>query len=313
MPLLAVEAAKLSNNQLMRGVIEEVIDMDFLYRYLPFTRVEGKAHVYNRENALASAQFITVNVDVPESATTFTEVSVTLRIIAGDVDVDNFLQQVQSDHNDQKATQVAFKAKAVARLFSDKLVNGDASTAYNLSALGGGGSVTNVEFDGMDILTVGGQIVTNGTNGGALSFDKLDELMDKVPLGIDAFVASRRTIRDYKKLMRALSNVSPEMVTVPGTAFTTVGYAGKPILLNDFISNAKTVGSSADCSTVYAARFNEDDGFFGLFNGDSAGWTIQEIGQLEKRDATRTRVKWYVAAGLRSTKSLAKMTGVRSI
>lgn len=309
MALLAAEALKLSNNDLIRGIVEEIIDVDDTFSLLPFVQTEGKAFVYNRENSLATAQFIVPNVDVPESATSFTEVSVTLRILIGDVDVDNFLNTTLSDTNSQKAVQIAHKAKAIARKFSQNFVAGVASTAYDLSALGGGASVTNVEFDGIDTLCQ--NTVTNGTNGGALTFDKLDELIDKVKLGPDALVMSRRTIRDYKKLNRAVTSVSPEYIQL-ANGRNALAYSGVPILMNEFISEAKTVGSSTDCSTVYAARFNEVDGVHGLYGGPNAGFQVIEIGQLEKRDATRTRVRWYCAIALRATHALAKLTGIRS-
>lgn len=312
MALLEAEAKKLSNNDLVRGVIEEIIDVDQTFQLLPFVKTEGKAYVYNRENSLASAQFIKVSVDVPESATTFTEVSVTLRIIAGDVDVDNFMQATYSDTNDQKSVQVAFKAKAMQRLWSDKFINGVSSTAYDLTALGGGGAETNVEFDGMDTLAT--QVVfANGAtagNGAAFNIDRLDVLIDTVRTGMDAFVFSRRALRDYKKTLRALSAVTPEYITLANGS-TALAYAGKPILMNDFISDAKTVGTSTDCTTIYAAKMNEVDGLHGVFSGPSAGFQVIDIGQLEKRDATRTRIKWYCALALKSTKSLAKLTGVR--
>ncbi|MDR8305885.1 phage major capsid protein, partial [Acinetobacter baumannii] len=55
MPLLREEAEKLSNNQLVQGVVEEIIDRDDLFAILPFTQVNGKAYVYNREKTLGGA------------------------------------------------------------------------------------------------------------------------------------------------------------------------------------------------------------------------------------------------------------------
>ncbi|MGL3036158.1 hypothetical protein [Acinetobacter baumannii] len=43
MPLLREEAEKLSNNQLVQGVVEEIIDRDDLFAVLPFVQVNGKA------------------------------------------------------------------------------------------------------------------------------------------------------------------------------------------------------------------------------------------------------------------------------
>lgn len=312
MPLLQAEALKLSNNDLIRGIVEEIIDVDDTFALLPFTHTQGKAYVYNRENVLADASFILPNLNVPESATSFTEVSVTLRILIGDVDVDNFINTAYSDTNSQKAVQVAHKAKAIARKFAKTFIEGDSATTFDLSALGGPASVANVEFDGIDKLCPAGQVVSNGTNGAVLSFDKLDELIDTVKLGPDAFVMSRRTIRDFKKLLRSLTHVSPEYIQL-SNGRQALAYAGIPILLNDFIKDDKTVGTAAGvCSTVYAARFNEADGVHGVYTGANAGFDVIEIGQLEGKDSTRTRVRWYCALALKATHALAKLVGVKA-
>lgn len=112
MPLLKVEAEKLSNNMLEAGVIEEIIDRDDLFAIFPFMRVNGKAYVYNREKAISEAPFVDPNETITEGAATFDEVTTTLKIIAGDVDVDKFLQTTMGDTNNQKAIQILEKLKA---------------------------------------------------------------------------------------------------------------------------------------------------------------------------------------------------------
>lgn len=312
MPLLITEAQKLSNTDLIRGIVEEIIDVDDTFSLLPFVYTEGKTYTYNRENVLAGADFSLPNVDVEESATSFTEVSATLRILIGDVDVDNFLAATMSDVNDQKAVQVAHKAKAVARKFSDTFINGDTTTVYNLATRGGADGVTNVQFDGIDKLTPAGQVLAAGANGGVLTFDLMDSLLDQVKLGADVLVMSKRTIRDYKKLLRSLSSVTPEYVQL-SNGRNVIAYAGTPILRNDFIRDNDAQGTSGNvCSTVFAARFNEVDGVHGVYGGPTMGFAVQEIGQLEKRDATRTRVKWYCTIALKATHSLARLDGVLS-
>ena len=313
MPLLIAEAQKLSTVDMVRGIVEEIIDVDQTFSLLPFVATEGKAYVYNREGTLAGAHFLLPNLDVPESATTFVEVTATLKILIGDVDVDNFINSTLSDTNSQKSIQIAHKAKAIARKFADTFVNGEAARVHDLSVISNGpAAATNVEFDGLHKLLQPGKTVSNGANGGALSFDKLDELIDAVKLGPDVFVASRRTIRDLKKLYRSLSSVTPEYVQLQNGS-SILAYAGIPVLLNDFIKDDKTVGTSTGvCSTVFAARFNEVDGVHGIYGGGTLGFAITEIGQLEKRDATRTRVKWYVSLALKATHSLAALEGVKS-
>jgi hypothetical protein len=85
-------------------------------------------------------------------------------------------------------------------------------------------------------------------------------------------------------------------------------YDGIPIGVNDWISDAQTVGSSTDCSTIYAVQFGEG-GLVGLTS--PGGLQVERVGSLESKDASRTRVKWYVATALFNTLKLAKLTGVR--
>ena len=124
MALLALEAKKLSNNQLVAGIIEEIIYKDELFARLPFTSVNGKAYVYNRENTIATADFLTVDDIITSGESTFTEVTANLKVLIGDVDVDKFLQSTMSDTNNQKAVQIALKAKGLGIKFKQTLIKG---------------------------------------------------------------------------------------------------------------------------------------------------------------------------------------------
>ena len=42
------------------------------------------------------------------------------------------------------------------------------------------------------------------------------------------------------------------------------------------------------------------------------GLQVERVGSLETKDATRTRVKWYVSIALYNTVKLAKLIGVRN-
>ncbi len=87
-------------------------------------------------------------------------------------------------------------------------------------------------------------------------------------------------------------------------------YNGVPIFINDYISDAKTVGTSSDCSTVYCFTMGEaDQGVVGLTA--PGGMQVEQIGELESKDATRLRVMWYSAIAVLSTLSLARLIGVR--
>jgi hypothetical protein len=300
MPLLRVEAEKLSNNQLVAGVIEEIIEKDELFALLPFVGVNGKAYVYDRENALPTADFLDPNDTVNEGAGTFTEVTAKLRILAGDVDVDKFLQETMGDTNDQKATQIALKAKAVARKFKQTLANGDSA-------------VDTKSFDGLQKQVAAGQTITAGANGAALTLSMLDELCDTVPNGADCLVMRPGTIRAYRSLLYATGGIVPAMVEIPNFGVPVLAHNGVPIVRNDFLPGNETQGASSVCCSVYAARMNELDGLHGLFGGASAGLRIEELGTVQNKDAERIRVKWYAGMALKSTKSLARLKGITNI
>jgi hypothetical protein len=69
-------------------------------------------------------------------------------------------------------------------------------------------------------------------------------------------------------------------------------YDGIPIEINDFQSDAETMGTDTATSSLYACYCDEAEGIVGLQNG-----TIEviPIGQPETKDAFRTRIRWYVA------------------
>ena len=85
-------------------------------------------------------------------------------------------------------------------------------------------------------------------------------------------------------------------------------YDGIPIGVSDWISDAQTVDASTDCSIIYAFQTGEG-ARAGL--GGPGGLQVERVGSLETKDATRTRVKWYVSIALFNSSKLAKLISVR--
>lgn len=294
MPLLKDEAAKLSNNQLVSGVITEIIDRDDLFAVLPFVGVNGKAYVYNRENQLATAAWLDPNDTVPEGASTFTEVTTNLRILAGDVDVDKFLASTMSDTNNQLAIQIAAKAKGMGREFRKTLAQGDHETQQK-------------QFDGVQKLVDTKQVIDAGKK--ALTFSMLDELLDKVPLGADCIMMRPGTYRAYLSLLRATSGTNAPLVMMENFGRPMLTHNGVPIIVNEFLK----LDEGDDACSIYAMRLNETDGLHGIYGGSNAGIVVEDIGTVQNKDATRTRLKWYCGLALKSTKSLACLKGITNM
>ena len=302
MPLLRVEAEKLSNNALEQGVIEEIIDKDAMFALMPFKRITGKAYVYNREKTLSEASFLDPYDTVPEGGATFDEVVSKLRILIGDVDVDNFLDETMGDTNDQTAIQIAAKAKGMARKFQRTLATGDSGADAKV-------------FDGIAELCDANQINPVAANGGALTFEKLDQLLRMVPLGADALVMRGGTHDAVLAMLRNLGGTTPDHITLPNhTDIRVPVYRGVPILINDFLPGDEVQGTSGPTTcSIYAVRFNESDGMHGIFGGPTAGMRVESIGTIQNKDAQRYRMKWYVGTALKSTKSLARLKGLTNI
>src|SRR3990172_4613256 len=190
MALTLVEAAKLSNDILLTGVVETIIKDSPILQRMPFIEIVGNGLTYNRENAAPSAAFFDVGDTWTESTPTFTQQTVALKIMGGDADIDNFLIATRSNLQDLQTEVIQLKAKAVRDLFEQTFVTGDA-TANPKS------------FDGLDKLVDAAQSISMGVNGGSLTLDKLDELIDLVKGGKpDILVMSRRSRRSVNKLAR---------------------------------------------------------------------------------------------------------------
>lgn len=301
MPLLREVAENLSNNDLIAGVVEEIIDRDELFALLPFVQTNGKAYVYNREGVLSEGQFIDVNAVVPEGASTVTEVVTKLRILAGDVDVDKFLDSTMDDTNAQKAIQIAMKAKGMGRAFRRALIQGNSATDP-------------LQFDGIQkLVTDTGLILSAGANGNAISMSMLDELRDMIPHGPDAFMMRQGTWRAIKQLLRAAGGNTGEMLQLENFGKPVPSFDGVPVIINDFIPGDIEQGSASATTSVYALRLNEVDGLHGLYGGDTAGVRVEDLGTVQNKDATRTRLKWYCGLALKSTKSLAALRGITNV
>jgi HK97 family phage major capsid protein len=292
MALTKAEAAKLTNDLLLRGVIETIVSDSSVLSVLPFMGVTGTAVTYNRENAAPSVAWYDVGDTWAESTPTFTQVTAPLKILGGDADVDNFLQRTYADPNDLEAEVIAQKAKAVAYEFSNAFYTGD--TGSNAK-----------QFDGLATVVTGGQTITAGANGAALTLDLLDQLVDTVKPGRpDALCMAKRTRRKLSALRRASGNLLETDVDAFGRR--ALYYDGIPILVDDFIPIDETQGTEAAASSVYALKFGRQ-GLMGLENG---GIEVEQVGELETKDASRHRIKWYVSLALFGTLGLARLKGV---
>ena len=295
MALTLAESAKLSQDMLQRGVIETIIEDSPVFGRLPFITVEGNSFKYNQENTLGGASFYAVNAVWTEATATFTQKTSNLAILGGDADVDNFIQRTRSNIQDQRAIQTQLKAKSVARKFEDTFIVGDVAVDTN-------------SFDGLRVLAPAAQEITMGANGAALTLAKLDELIDLVKGGKpDILLLSRRTRRKLKALLVASAHYVESGADQFGRQ--VMFYDGIPVEVSDFQPDTETEGTETAASSLYAIHFSESDGLTGLQNGDIE--TV-DVGQLETKDATRVRIRWYCSLALLRDSALGRLRGINA-
>jgi HK97 family phage major capsid protein len=290
--LTLAESAKLSVDMLQRGVIETIIEESPVFDRLPFIPVEGNSFKYNQESTLPNANFFAVNATWTEGTATFTQQTASLAILGGDADVDNFIQRSRSNVNDQRAIQTLLRAKSVARKFEDSFITGDVTVDSN-------------SFSGLRTLATGGQTLTAGANGAALSLSLVDQLMDLVKGGKpDILLMSKRSRRKLKSLLQASAHYVES-----GDQFgrQVMLYDGIPVMVSDFQPDTETQGTETAASSVYAIHFDPADGLSGLQNG---GIEVIDVGQLESKDASRVRIRWYCGLALLRDSALSRLKGV---
>lgn len=285
------EASKLGLDDLVSGVIENIVTVNPIYQVLPFQDVDGNAKAYNRENALGDAEALGVGGTIAaKAAPTYTQVTTPLTTLIGDAEV-NGLQQAQrigrNGGNDLVAQNIASKAKSVSRLWQNLMINGDTGNAG--------------EFDGLDKIVADGG--SQSVDGGAapLDLDMMDDMIGKVTAkdgAVDFIMANYADIRKYRALLRALGGTHQEQVQVGD--YRMEGFAGVPIFRNDYVA----------AGHMYAGCFDDGSekvGIAGLTSADNMGIHVESVGAMEARDEHIWRVKFYSAFAVYSGLSVSKL------
>jgi hypothetical protein len=305
MALTLTEAAKLSNDMLLQGVVETIVHDSPILQGLSFIEIVGNVLTYNQEKTLPSIDFYDVGDTWAESTPTFEQKTASLKIMGGDADVDNFLKATRSNIQDLEAAVVELKAKALRDKFEDTFIYGNSATNAK-------------QFDGLrkliDTTTASGQVIAMGATGATLTLAKLDELIDAVKGGKpDLLLMSRRSRRKLNSLVRAAGGMMETDRDKWGNFIQL--WDGVPIGVNDWILDTHVLSGSVEtattggtCSTIYAFQMGEG----ALCGLTSPGHiTVEPIGSLETKDASRTRIKWYCSLALFSSIKAAALIGVQ--
>jgi hypothetical protein len=308
MSLTLVEGAKLSNDVLLKGVMETTVKDSPILQRMPFIEIVGNALTYNRENAMAAAGWYDVGDTWVESTPTFTQKTASLKILGGDADVDNYIKKSRSNIQDIEAAIIELKAKALRYEFERAFIYGNSTTSPK-------------EFDGMlksiDTATASDQVYACGASGATLTLTMVDKLIDMIRgQKPDLLLMSRRSRRKITALIRASGGTIETWPSPTGAAGQFVqAYNGVPIGVSDYMLDTHTVSGSVETlytgstsSVILALCFGE-----GAVSGISAPglMEIERLGSLETKDASRTRIKWYCGLADFAVVKRAALIGVQ--
>jgi len=274
------EAAKLSNNVLVEGIIADIITVDMWFRYLPFVVFEGLAYTFTREATLAAADFAAPGTNLNQAkyqdGATFENINVNLSAIIADIIIDGQIEDQFSETNDQLQVQISAKAKQVARTYMNAIVNAyrasGALTQTNNGPIGiaskfnGMKSILDAESGNVDdvnhpFYNAGQPTQTlslveddpsssrDGYAGRVFTLEDLDDVIDRITVGdVDFLMMHARDIRTLRVLLRNTGGGTDAYQIQQaglGSVKPMLMYQDIPVFRNDFISRYEFVNTDS--------------------------------------------------------------------
>ncbi len=272
------DAATLSNNLLVEGIVADIITVDEWFKHLPFVVFEGLAYTFTREKRLAKADFAqpgsNLNQAKYQDGASFDPVNVNLSAIIADIIIDGQIEDQFSETNDQLQVQISAKAKQIARIYMNAVVNAKrlsgALTQANNGPIGiadrfnGMKSILDAESGNVDdvnhpFYNAGSPTQTEalieddpssarlGLPGRVCTLEDLDAMVDRVTgAKIDFMMMNSREIRTLRTLLRNTGGGTDAYMIQQqglGSSKPQLMYQDIPVFRNDFISKSDPVNS----------------------------------------------------------------------
>lgn len=306
--LTLTEMQRLSTESLTAGVIDEIINRDPITPRIPFRDFQGTQLTYVRESTVPTGQFYDVDETIVEGTPTTTQVNVSVKSIGLHADTPGFYDTLENV-NSIRAYYIRGAAKGVMETVADKVVYGNSASSSK-------------EFNGVHALLPAAQVVEEGTAGAGtgLNMANLDDAIHRVRNGnIDVITMTRALHRRFSGFVNFSSTNTPIQTgrNEFGQFITT--YGNYQIAFNDFQTQTEAVSGTSysaktggNTSSLFLLQFGDESsdkpGIFGIQG--PGGMEVMPKGWVEDKDNYRDFIRWRLALGLGSTKSVAAVTGV---
>lgn len=328
------DAAVLSNNELVEGIVADIISTDEWFKFLPFVVFEGLAYTFTREKTLAAADWASpgtnLNQSKFQSGATFENVNVNLSAILADIIIDGQIEDQLGESNDQLQVQISAKAKQIARIYMNAIVNANRGaalmTANNgpigladrfrgmasiLDAEAGNADDVNHPFYNAGASTQTLALVEDdpssarvGREGRVPTLEDLDALIDRITAAApDFMMMNSREIRTLRVLLRNTgggTDAAQIQRQGLGNEKPMLYYQDIPVFRNDFVSRYEAVNEQA--STLVKASSNATTLEVGVA-GDG------EEAHALMRGSDGVLYRWDISAGAGTTTLTVASTG----
>lgn len=304
MALTLLEGAKAAlgrDQDLEAAVMMTFAESSDILQNIRFRNINGNALKFAQEETLPSIAFRGVNEAYTTSEGKVHNVTETLMIAGGDLDVDTYM--VNTLGYDVRAEQERMKMKALSLEITKVILKGSHSTNTK-------------EFDGLQARLQGSQLIAAGSTpgGDALSLYKLDEAISEVVnpthLIMNKYLKNRLSQASRNTSIGGFIQYSENEFGKP-----VMMYQGLPILtvLEDStgtpilpFNETGSGGGTAQCSSIYCVSF-DPDGVIMLQNGDPR---VTDLGELNAQSVYRTRVEWYLTLALLRKRCASRIYGI---
>jgi hypothetical protein len=255
-----------------------------LLSWLPFMNIAGGGLFYSVEKELPSVGFRAVNEGYKQSY--------------GVVDLQG---------PEARAAQTEMKVRSMRLTVEAALINGDATASQGRG------------FDGLAkrLMPCSEMALNNG--GGALDFDKLDELIDSVNSygGRKYLVMSKAMRRQLNALARQTVGQGVYNVSTNNLGVMVHHYQKCQILTVDRDAQGLEVlgyGEAGGTSSIYCCTFGDQavTGLQGPFQG-RYGISVRDLGEVPDAPVFRTRIDWYVGFGVMHPRAAGRLHSIAPI
>ena len=315
---------KLDADKVVQAIYDWLFQSDsgFLSR-LAVNTVKGNGIKYNVKTARAGVSFQDPMDAIPETTPSFTQRSAAIYVAIKDSLISKFARATNATQ-DPGELQLKSDVEDFTAALNEKLVLGQTSVAGTakqpkgmLRLIAEFESEATTDLDGVNNT----QVIANSPTSGALTLDKLDELIDTVEKP-NFLMMSKLARRKVNALARASGSIL--RVEQAGYGRFIDLYNGLPIFVNAHIPNNLPDNAASVCaiatydpSTTRAAGNDNSPVFCGRIS-DEGGFCVNQaepimqeaVGTSQTRDAEIRRIKWYHGFAAYDKYSLAVLTGM---